>query len=52
MMLPKVSLLRPTLSTSHTPSSVNRKLVRVVRPASQIADLSSRTPDICRMVAL
>lgn len=52
MILPKVSFLRPTLSTSHTPSRVNRKLVRVVSPASQIASLTSRTPDICRMVAL
>lgn len=51
-MLPKVSFLRPTRSTSHTPSRVNRKLVSVVRPASQIASLSSRTPDICKMVAL
>lgn len=52
MMLPRVSFLRPTLSTSHTPSRVNRKLVSVVSPASQIAILSLRTPDIWRMVAL
>lgn len=52
MMLPRVSFLRPTLSTSHTPSRVNRKLVSVVSPASQIASLSFRTPDIWRMVAL
>ncbi|KAL0195748.1 hypothetical protein M9458_009320, partial [Cirrhinus mrigala] len=51
-MLPNVSLRLPTLSTNQTPSRVNRKFVNAVTVTSQMANLSSRTPDICRMVAL
>lgn len=50
--LPKVSFLRPTFSTSQTPTNVKMKLVNAVTEASHIASLSSSTPDICRMVAL
>ena len=50
--LPRVSFLRPTRSTSQTPTRVNTKLVAEVAAASQMACLSSRTPAICRMVAL
>lgn len=50
--LPSVSFLRPTLSTSQTPTKVNTKLVADVAALNQIACLSSRTPAICRMVAL
>jgi len=51
-MLPSDSLRRPTRSTSHTPTRVNRKLVAAVADANQMACWSLRTPDICRMVAL
>lgn len=50
--LPRVSFLRPSLSTSHTPNKVNTKLEPEVAAVSQMACLSSRTPAICRMVAL
>lgn len=50
--LPRVSFLRPTRSTSHTPTKVNAKLVPEVAAVSQMACLTSRTPAICRMVAL
>lgn len=50
--LPTVSFLRPTRSTSHTPTMVNTKLVPEVAAVSQMACLSSRMPAICRMVAL
>lgn len=50
--LPRVSFLRPTLSTSQTPTKVNTKLVADVAAVNQMACISSRTPAICRMVAL
>lgn len=50
--LPSVSFRRPILSTSQTPTRVKIKFINAVSAASQIASLSSSTPDICKMVAL